>query len=310
MKRSKFGVILQVEGSVTGGKPEADLVLRMAENAELLGYRSVWVGDRLLITPRLEPFSTLGAIAARTRTVQIGTAVLLAPLRNPVLLAHMVASLDVLSGGRTILGVGVGARRIASEYAAVQVKFGQRGRMLDECITILKRLWSEDKVTFGGKYYQLQNVALPLKPKQRNGPPLWIGGFAENALRRAGELGDGWSPIEIEPKHYEEGIKRVLDYAAKRDRPASSIHKAFYMTANVNEDRDRARTEAQNFLNSYYDAAVSHIEKFGVFGTVDDCIRRIEQYAAAGVETMIVRFASFSPLDQADVFARRVAPSF
>jgi probable F420-dependent oxidoreductase len=310
MKKLNFGVVLPVEGNVSGGRPDPSMVLEMAESAERLGYASVWVGDRLLFTPRLEPLATLGAVAARTKGIRLGTAVLLAALRNPVLLAHTMATLDILSAGRMIFGIGIGVQRSVREYIAAQVPFGRRGTRVEECIQIIKKLWTEGSVTFSGKHYRLENINLPLRPEQRNGPPLWIGGSTERALRRTAQLGDGWLPMEIDAEQYKQGISKISGYAAKREREPSSIHKAFYMTLNIMQDRGPAYAEAQEFLNTYYNVRLPSIEKFGVFGTTADCIRRIEQYSASGLETIVIRFASFEPLAQMRNFAQSVLPAF
>ncbi|MGD9893971.1 MAG: LLM class F420-dependent oxidoreductase [Dehalococcoidia bacterium] len=140
--------------------------------------------------PLLEAFITLGAIAVVTRRVRLGTEVLVLPQRQPTLVAKQVATLDILSGGRVRLGAGVGWQ--ASEYESLGVPFAERGRRMDECIELLRLYWREPSVTFTGRYYQAEAMAMDPKPVQPGGPPIWLGGSSDAALTRIGRMGDGW----------------------------------------------------------------------------------------------------------------------
>lgn len=133
---------------------------------------------------------TLGAISAVTQRIGLGTGVLVLPQRQPALVAKQVATLDLLSGGRVRLGVGVGWQR--AEYESLGLPFAERGRRMDEAIALIRRYWEEPFVTFAGEFFQAEAMAMDPKPVQPGGPPIWIGGDAEAALRRAGRLGDGW----------------------------------------------------------------------------------------------------------------------
>jgi probable F420-dependent oxidoreductase len=138
----------------------------------------------------LEPLVTLGAISAVTQRIRLGTGILVLPQRQPALVAKQVATLDVLSNGRVRLGVGVGWQR--SEYESLGVPFEERGRRFDEAITLMRRYWTEPAVTFRGQFYRAEAMGMDPKPVQPGGPPVWIGGDSEAALRRVGRLGDGW----------------------------------------------------------------------------------------------------------------------
>lgn len=138
----------------------------------------------------LEPMVTLGAMAAVTQRIGLGTGVLVLPQRQPALVAKQVATLDLLSGGRVRLGVGAGWQR--AEYDSLGVPFAERGRRLDEAIVLLRRYWTEPSVTFTGEFSQAEAMAMDPKPVQPGGPPIWVGGDSEPALRRVGRLGDGW----------------------------------------------------------------------------------------------------------------------
>ena len=140
--------------------------------------------------PILEALVTLGALAAVTRRVRLGTEVLVLPQRQPALVAKQVATLDILSGGRVRLGAGVGWQ--ASEYESLGVPFAERGRRMEECLQLLRLYWTAPSVTFDGRYYRAEAMGMDPKPVQRGGPPIWLGGGSEAALRRIGRLGDGW----------------------------------------------------------------------------------------------------------------------
>lgn len=161
------------------------------ERAEAAGFDSVWLGehhDNALLYPA--PLIGLAAIATRTRRVRLGTGVLLLPLYHPLLVAEEAAMVDVISGGRLILGVGAGYA--PEEFAAFGASLKERGSRLDEAVPLIQRLWSEEKVTHEGRHYRIGSATLSPRPVQRPRPPIWFAGWVEPALRRAGRLGDGW----------------------------------------------------------------------------------------------------------------------
>jgi probable F420-dependent oxidoreductase len=161
------------------------------ERAEAAGFESVWLGehhDNALLYPT--PLVGLAAIASRTRRVRLGTGVLLLPLYHPLAVAEEAAMVDVISGGRLILGVGAGYA--PEEFAAFGVSIKERGSRLDEAVPLLQRLWTEEKVTHEGRHYRIGGATLSPRPVQQPRPPLWLAGWVEPALRRAGRLADGW----------------------------------------------------------------------------------------------------------------------
>jgi len=181
-----------------------DAVLDLARAIEDVGYDEIDLFEHVTVghpipgrsetrqaAPELlEPLVTLGAISAVTRRIGLGTGVLVLPQRQPALVAKQVATLDVLSSGRVRLGVGVGWQR--SEYESLGVPFEERGRRIDEAITLMRRYWTESSVTFRGHFYRAEAMGMDPKPVQPGGPPIWLGGDSEAALRRVGRLGDGW----------------------------------------------------------------------------------------------------------------------
>jgi probable F420-dependent oxidoreductase len=182
----------------------ADTVLELARAIEDVGYDEIDLFEHVTVghpipgrsetreaAPELlEPLVTLGAISAVTHRIRLGTGILVLPQRQPALVAKQVATLDVLSNGRVRLGVGVGWQR--SEYESLGVPFAERGRRIDEAITLMRRYWTEPSVTFHGQFYRAEAMGMDPKPVQPGGPPIWLGGDSEAALHRVGRLGDGW----------------------------------------------------------------------------------------------------------------------
>src|SRR4051794_20267159 len=183
----RIGYLLPTREQVMEGRPEAAPLLALAKRAEGLGYDSIWVGDSILARPRHEPLTLLSAVAARTRKAELGTAVLLPALRNPVVLAHGIATLDQISEGRFILGVGIASDvpNIRAEFVACSVPFEKRvGRML-EGLRLCRELWSGEPVNWNGRWV-LENAMLGPTPHRPGGPPIWIGGMVRPRLGRGG----------------------------------------------------------------------------------------------------------------------------
>ncbi|MFQ5828399.1 MAG: LLM class F420-dependent oxidoreductase [Candidatus Methylomirabilia bacterium] len=194
----KFGIHLPHFGPLVSGEG----TVALARRAEALGLDSVWVGDHLLYPVQFaerfgaefyEAVTTLTYVAAVTSRIGIGTAVLILPYRNPVVLAKQLATLDALAPGRLMVGVGVGW--MAEEYAAVGAPFAERGQATDESLQVMRALWTQERPAFSGRRFRFADVLFAPRAVQRRSPPIWVGGNSPRALRRAAELGDGWFPI-------------------------------------------------------------------------------------------------------------------
>jgi probable F420-dependent oxidoreductase len=235
-----------------------DHILELAALAESSGLESLWVADHVIFPVTLtsaypysatgafpldmtqesllEPLATMGVLVGATQRVKIGTAVLVMPYRNPVLLARILVTLDVLSGGRTLLGAGVGW--LAEEFAALDARpFTARGRVTDECIEIVKRLCQGGKVTFQGEYYQLDPVVSSPGSVQRPHPPILIGGTSNAALQRTARVGDGWLSTGLRPEHLRarlSALQKLCEAQGRRLADLSLSHKLFI---NIGEAR-------------------------------------------------------------------------
>ena len=317
MASPRIGVLLPTRGILLRGETPSDasLVLRLAEQAEGAGLDSVWVGDSLTAKPRLEPLATLAAVAMRTNRVTLGTAVLLAALRNPVQLCQMAATVDILSGGRLVLGMGVGGAFDAAqraEWQAVGVDPKTRGGRMTELVQLCHRLWTEEEVAFHGRHFVLEAARSEPKPLQPGGVPMLLathrGPGLEAQYRRAGQHADGVMGISDGPRGFAEMLDRVRFHAGEAGRDADTLRTAFYMTVNINGDAEAARRQADGFIRAYYGTNI-WADKWGPFGPPEAVAERMAEYGHAGAQEIIVRFASPDPLSQLDAFAKNVMPA-
>ncbi len=205
-----YGVVLPHVGPYAR-EQAVDRLQTVAQQAEALGFHSLWVGDHIVLPTQLtskypyhpegkfpldpadnflEPLTVLSYVAACTTTIRLGTGVLIIPYRPPIVTAKMVATLDVLSRGRVILGAGVGW--MAEEFAFLNAPYHERGAQTDEYLRAMKVLWTEEEPHFQGRYQHFSHLRCEPKPMQKPHPPIWIGGHSQAALRRTATLGDGW----------------------------------------------------------------------------------------------------------------------
>jgi probable F420-dependent oxidoreductase len=249
----RIGYLLPTRESIMEGRPEAEPLLNLAQRAEQLGYDSVWVGDSLLARPRHEPLTLLAAVAARTERVSLGTAVLLPALRNPVLLAHQIATLDRLSAGRLILGVGIASDvpNIRAEFRSAGVPWEKRVGTMMEGLRLCKAFWTGEPVNWDGRWH-VENGVLGPTPYRPGGPPIWGGGSAPAALERAARHFDGWFPNGPDAKGWGAQWRKVREIARDAGRDPGDIEPALYLTLAVDDNEARAEERMNQYLSSYY----------------------------------------------------------
>jgi probable F420-dependent oxidoreductase len=291
-----------------GGPAPIGPVLQMAEYAEGLGFDSVWIGDSITAHPRFDCITTMAAVAARTRRVKVGSAVLLSALRHPVVLAFQVANLDIIADGRIILGVGVAARTPSNErmFEACGVPFEHRAGIFEEGLAVMRRLWRESSVSFEGKHFRFRDVRLEPRPAQAGGPPLWIGGGSEPAMRRCGRIADGWFPTSRTPEDFAATYRRVQEYAREAGRDPAAIQSAAYITVSIDPDSGRAARELEAFHREYYGPEFEKITSVQghAAGTAEQVAAVLRAFAAAGAQTLVLRFGA---ADQAAQLERAAA---
>jgi probable F420-dependent oxidoreductase len=293
----KFGVGLPNYGK----NVSFDAIRRVARAAEELGYDSVWTTDHIIVPQEdIEPYgrifdalTILALVAPITARVRLGTSILVLPQRNPVLAAKQIATIDAASGGRMIVGVGVGWNE--KEYANLSANFRNRGKRLDEDITLLRALWSNEQVRFDGRYTRIDDGLFAPLPAQKGDIPIWIGGNNEPSFARAAKLGDGWHPTGAPPEVIANGIKRINELKPARRLTISA-------RLSINMDPNVSPTYA------YRGAPRRRLS-----GTDDQIRATLREYAQAGLEYA----ALFFPMDDVAVtlaqmqrFARDLAPEF
>ncbi len=316
--KAKLGVLLPTRGLLISDNPPdgLDRVIELARRVEGAGMDSVWVGDSLTAKPRLEPLATLAAVAVHTQKVRLGTAVLLAALRHPVLLAQTMATVDLISKGRLVIGAGVGGAFNADqqrEWRAAGIDPKSRARRLEEIVQIVRGLGSGKPQNFAGRHFDLDQVVMKPHSVQPGGVPILLASHwraqQEAQIARAARLGNGLISISDTPKEYAQLVQRVREITAELGREPDQFETAFYLTVNLDDDLSRAESEATEFLTRYYGSNIWGT-RWGPFGGPERVKERIAEYVSAGARTVVVRFASFLPEQQLDTFLDRVAPAF
>jgi probable F420-dependent oxidoreductase len=308
---TSFGVLLPTREAVMSGRNETGPLLAMAERAEAAGFDSVWIGDSLTARPRHEPLTLLAAVAARTRRVLVGTAVLLPALRNPVVLAHVVGTLDRVAEGRVVLGVGFAADMpaIRKEFEAAGVPFERRVGRFIETLEICRALWTRDDVTFSGKHFTLKNVTMEPKPHRTGGPPIWIGGNGPMALREAARF-DAWFPTGPSVEFFAEHFPAVQAAARAAGRASDAVTGAAYVTLALDPDRAAAERRLHAFLENYYAVPARAImaRQATYAGPIDGAVEWLQRWIDAGARHLLFRFAGGDQLAQVDEAATRLLP--
>lgn len=301
----EIGVLLPARELALAGEGDPTALVRIAELAEELGFDSVWTGDSPVARPRFEPLALLSAVAAVTERVTLGTAVLLAALRPPVLLAHALSSLDQLARGRLIVGVGAGFPLPATEaeFDAVGMPFKRRVGRLVETVEICRSLWSDGATSFDGRYWSFADVELSPRPRQAGGPPLWLAGAGERMLSRVGRLFDGWLPYSPTTDAYAAGVRSIEAAAADAGRAAGAVTAGQYVTINLSSDGE---AELERYVERYYGAELEGMRQLQAFhaGSSADCAAWLSDYAASGARHFVLRFGT---LDDPSEMMRRAA---
>jgi probable F420-dependent oxidoreductase len=274
--------------------------------AEALGYESAWVQEQIVgAVPILEPLTLLSYAAALTRTLRLGTSVLLTVLRNPVQLAKSLTSLDLLSQGRLTVGVGIGNPR--PEDAAFGIPLERRARRFVEGIEVMKALWSQPAARFAGEYWTLSGIAQEPKPVQQPYPPIWFGGRESAALRRAVRLGDGWmgagSSSSADFKAQVIAIRGFLN-DANRDPTTFRISKRVYIA--VDADKSRAEERLRRWFGKRYGNA-DMASRVAVWGGVNECLECLADLVQGGAEHLLLNSA-FDHMEHLELLAQDIIP--
>ena len=288
------------------GRIEPRRIQSFVQRAEALGFHSAWVVEHTFgAMPALAPIELLTYAAAMTERLQLGAAVLLTALRTPVQTAKSLATLDQLSGGRLIVGVGLGGN--PKVYPAFGLTAERRAARFAEGLRVMKRLWTEPQVTLDGEFYQLENASVQPRPLQTPHPPLWFGGHHELALRRAVELGDGFIGAgSASTATFAEQMKVLRSILAERGRDPASfpIGKRVYLA--IDRDRARAGKRLAEWFGAFY-GRPALAEEVSVWGDVDTCVEGLRAVAAAGSGFLMLN-PVFDEAEQLERIAADLAP--
>ena len=306
----RYGVFLPVSGRAASRKT----LMQAAQQAEWLGYDSVWAADRLVMPWKIEttyPYSKeatfivppdrpffdtltcLAFLAGCTEKIQLGMSVMVLPYRHPLHWAKIATTIDQLSMGRLILGVGVGW--MEEEFTAMNAPFKERGKVSDEQLTLLKQLWSEEHISFHGRYYNVDDIAFNPKPYQKPRLPIWVGGEGKHAQRRAAIFGDAWFPyfVRITPNELAAGFENVRSEARKAGRKPEEVQLACCLPIEITAN---AGAPIENYLKGSIDQVTERLMEFMDVGVVH-----------IGLQFMIPHYPERQ--EQIERFAREALPT-
>ncbi|MQA87496.1 MAG: LLM class flavin-dependent oxidoreductase [Streptosporangiales bacterium] len=295
---------LAVPQVTADGSPSAAELAAFARRAEEAGFDGLWVCE-LTSAPILDPLNLLAYAAAGTTRVRLGVAVLLTPLRVPYQLAGELATIDRLSEGRLDVGVGLGGG--TGIYPRYGVPAERRLRRYLDGLELLRRLWTEERVTFRNEWWQLDDVPAVVRPVQWPHPPLWFGARRGRALRRAAELGDAWiGSGSTPPTEFLEALTTVRDHldALGRERAAFTIGKRMYI--HVTDDPGSARERARSWFAANYGNA-DLADRVALVGEPEHCVTELRGLRRAGVDMFLLN-PMFEERDQLELLAADVVP--
>ncbi|MDP6714475.1 MAG: LLM class flavin-dependent oxidoreductase [SAR202 cluster bacterium] len=297
-----------------GGWPfptqDPDELWRYVAACEELDIDSLWLSDRIVSeVMNVEPMIAMSFIAARTTKLKFGTSVLALPLRNPTVLAKEIATLDFLSKGRVLPAVGLGTED-EREFEACGSPKSQRGGRTDEAIEVMKLLWSQDNVTFHGKYHTLNDVTIRPKVVQKDLPPVWIGGRSEAAIRRTARVGDGWLVSQATPDEVAVGVSKIKALAEENGNDIEDDHFGPLFSFFIADTAEEAVKQAAPYMLRRR-ADVDYAE-FSAFGTPDRVKELMERYIDAGAPKFVARPACAPELmmEQLELLGKEVVPQY
>ena len=293
-------------------QPDAQELIEFGIKAEKLGYDSLWVWDHVLLGvdphfPIIDALSLLTAISVATKSINLGTGILVLPVRNPVLLAKQLSSMDLISGGRLLLGMASGWYK--REFDALGVPFNQRGKIMDENLDIITRLWREDMVTAEIGPYNMRGSVMFPKPVKKEGPPILIGGYVDRVLKRAAVNADGWLTYFYTPDGFTKSWNKIVNFAEDAGKDSSTLLNCNQLPIMVGDTREEVEAPMLEWLTTEWDFASwsdSTVDS-AIMGTVDDCVEQLQAQIDVGVQKLI--FVPYKyEAEQVEVIAKEIIP--
>jgi len=307
----RVGLLLPTREMAINGDYALGPLLDFARAAERLGFDSLWAGDSLTARARLDPLIVLSAVAAVTERVTLGTAAFTAALRNPLIGANLITSLDHASGSRLVMGLGAGfpIPESADEFAAVGVPFADRVRRLDETARLWRAAWGPTPAAFDGTYWQVTGLDRLPPTATPGGPPLWLASSDTPAvLSRVARLYDGWLPFLPSADAYRKAWDQIAELVQEQGRPAGSVTPALYATIGVGR---AAKDELDRYVRAYYRRSLQEMTAIQAYhhGAADECADWLGGYLEAGARHVVIRIGSLTPAAQLAEIAEMVLPT-
>ena len=283
-----------------------NLVSAHLKHVESLGYESAWTQDQMIgVMPMLEPFTLMTFASTVTTTMKLGVSVLVMPYRAPIHVAKFSASVDRISGGRLILGVGIGGGE--KSYPVFGISAAHRVTRFEESIDIIKRLWTESEVTYEGKFWQLEKTTVEPKPLQKPHPPIIFGAQAPAALKRTVRLGNGWMGAgSATIPAFKQALVDIRGFLAEAGISESDFPLSKRVYIAVDKDRERAKTKLMEWFDQYYGSAELALE-VAIWGSEEECIERLGEIYAENLD-MIMFNPVYDLEDQASILTENVIP--
>ncbi len=311
--RTRFGLAVE-NFTPSPAVPEIGSILEYAHRAEELGFGSLWVWDHILLGskhafPFLESLSVLAALSVTTKEVVLGTGVLVLPLRNPVLLAKVTASIDRMSNGRLTLGVAAGWYE--REFEAVGVPFARRGRVFLRNLEVLDRFWTEERVDGSADEMTFKGAVMLPRPMQRPRPTVLFGGYVDRVLQRVATRADGWLTYFYTAESFGRAWRRILGYAEEAGRDPGALANVAQLPICVDDSFERADERVRAFIDRYFDVSPwsESSPDSAIRGTPDQCAEQLAAHIEAGVQHVVLVPCEYD-LRQMEWIASEIAPKF
>jgi probable F420-dependent oxidoreductase len=290
------------------GPVDMEHIRKFAFSAEKLGYDSLWLQERIIgDVNMLEPVTLLSYVAAITTKLKLGTSVLLLPLRNPLQLAKAYSTLDVMSGGRAVMGVGLGGGHLGSHEGVFGYARDGRVTRFTEAVEIMKLLWMEPKASFHGRYWNFDNVSMEPKPLQKPRLPIIFGGHHENALRRAVKHADGWMGAgSSSSASFIRESARIRDMLAEAKRDPATFHFAKRVYLAADSDKVRGERRIRDWFGKRYKNADLG-PKVSIWGSAAECAEKIQELVRAGAQQIVFN-PMFDEMEHLEICAKEIMP--
>ena len=275
----------------------AEETARQARWMEELGFEYFAAGEHYMRGappgPTHASLPLLGVAAGATERIRVLSSILLTPFYHPVVLAKLTNTLDIASGGRLTLGVGIGGE-FPVEFEAAGLKVSQRGSRTNECLEALRKLWTESPVTYEGRHFRFNDVTIVPPPSQRPHPPIWVSGRRDQAMLRAARHGDGWLPYFYDPDRYRDSVAKITRFSEEIGRDMSGFQWAYFPYISIYDTVEQAAEVAAEALGGRYLHSGGFrdiVHRYCLLGPVDNCISRLQEYIDAGARYIVFSVA-------------------